>query len=331
MPARITVKAELQSLLNKSQALTDANRLQQLEAERRRREELAQLGIKRRKAQEEARRRQGLEDPVGRNKRTAAMGTPTVTVTGVWGGRTQEETGLPYPDDFAATIEVRSADFTELLTQSLGNVRPPVISGVFFDYKEIALAFPMPEGDQCIVCYAVVPNLTLSTWDPALSGYEIAANHPLQEHWYLVGTSSVTAIDPLDFPLYDAAFYGTSDPDAPATLTPEAADQYVLRLGAQSFLKSPIGAEGFVSAIFTPLSYGARRLFSGDPYSTVEALAGTSKFNRSIIPKNSRANFTIPEESLTEGYGLTLVWNAGEPDLCASELALMGYSPLPPP
>ena len=81
MPARITVKAELQSLLNKSQALTDANRLQQLEAERRRREELAQLASKRRKAQEEARRRQELEDPVGRNKRTAAMGQRrTITV-----------------------------------------------------------------------------------------------------------------------------------------------------------------------------------------------------------------------------------------------------------
>jgi hypothetical protein len=84
MPARITVRAELQSLLNKSQALTDANRLQQLEAERRRREELAQLASKRRKAQEEARRRQELEDPVGRNKRTAAMGAPTAPVMCFW-------------------------------------------------------------------------------------------------------------------------------------------------------------------------------------------------------------------------------------------------------
>jgi hypothetical protein len=81
MPARITVKAELQSLLNKSQALTDANRLQQLETERRRREEVAQLAAKRRKEQEEARRRKEPEDRAGRNRRTAAMGQlRTVTV-----------------------------------------------------------------------------------------------------------------------------------------------------------------------------------------------------------------------------------------------------------
>jgi hypothetical protein len=74
MPARITVRAELQSLLSKSQALTDANRLAQLDAERRRREELAQLAAKRRQADEEATRRKQLEDPVGRNRLTAAMG-----------------------------------------------------------------------------------------------------------------------------------------------------------------------------------------------------------------------------------------------------------------
>lgn len=76
MPARITVRAELQSLLNKSQALTDANRLAQLDAERRRREELAQLAAKREKVRVEATRRKQIEDPAGRTRRTAAMGQP---------------------------------------------------------------------------------------------------------------------------------------------------------------------------------------------------------------------------------------------------------------
>jgi hypothetical protein len=74
MPARITIKAELQNLLNKAQALTDANRLSQLEGERRRRAEREQLAAKKVKAEEEERRRRALDDPTMRNIRTAAMG-----------------------------------------------------------------------------------------------------------------------------------------------------------------------------------------------------------------------------------------------------------------
>jgi hypothetical protein len=72
MPARITVRAELQSLLSKSQELTDANRLSQLRKEADRREDLKRLAAK--KAKEEATRKKPLQDPVGRNIRTAAMG-----------------------------------------------------------------------------------------------------------------------------------------------------------------------------------------------------------------------------------------------------------------
>jgi len=74
MPARITIKAELQNLLNKAQALTDANRLSQLEGERRRRAEREQLAAKKVKTEEEERRRRALDDPTMRNIRTAAMG-----------------------------------------------------------------------------------------------------------------------------------------------------------------------------------------------------------------------------------------------------------------
>ena len=74
MPARITIKAELQNLLNKAQALTDANRLSQLEGERRRRAEREQLAAKKVKAEEEERRRRAPDDPTMRNIRTAAMG-----------------------------------------------------------------------------------------------------------------------------------------------------------------------------------------------------------------------------------------------------------------
>lgn len=74
MPARITIKAELENLLNKAQALTDANRLSQLEGERRRRAEREQLAAKKVKAEEEERRQRALDDPTMRNIRTAAMG-----------------------------------------------------------------------------------------------------------------------------------------------------------------------------------------------------------------------------------------------------------------
>ena len=72
MPAKITVRAELASLLAKSQELTDANRQSQLKKEADRRED--QKRLKAKKANEDAARRKPLEDPVGRNIFTAAAG-----------------------------------------------------------------------------------------------------------------------------------------------------------------------------------------------------------------------------------------------------------------
>jgi hypothetical protein len=74
MPARITVRAELQNLLDKSQALTDANRLQQLEKDRLRRAEREQLAKKRAKVDADRLRKRNQQDPVGRYLRPAAMG-----------------------------------------------------------------------------------------------------------------------------------------------------------------------------------------------------------------------------------------------------------------
>jgi hypothetical protein len=79
MPARITVRAELQSLLDQSQALTDANRLKQLEAEARRRAELDQLAAKRAKQADEDTRRKQQADPTMGTRRTAAMGQQATT------------------------------------------------------------------------------------------------------------------------------------------------------------------------------------------------------------------------------------------------------------
>ena len=76
MPAKITVRAELASLLAKSQELTDANRQAQRQKEADKREDKKRLAAK--KANEDAARRKPLEDPVGRNIFTAASGQPPV-------------------------------------------------------------------------------------------------------------------------------------------------------------------------------------------------------------------------------------------------------------
>lgn len=72
MPAKITVKAELANLLAKSQETTDANRQAQLRKEADRKEDRRRLKAKR--AKETAATKKSLEDPVGRNIFTAAMG-----------------------------------------------------------------------------------------------------------------------------------------------------------------------------------------------------------------------------------------------------------------
>ena len=83
MPAKITVRAELASLLAKSQELTDANRQAQLKKEADRRED--QKRLKAKKANEDAARRKPLEDPVGRNIFTAAAGgVPPLQLGSFW-------------------------------------------------------------------------------------------------------------------------------------------------------------------------------------------------------------------------------------------------------
>jgi hypothetical protein len=103
MPARITVRAELQSLLNKSQELTDANRQAQLRREADRREDRKRLAAK--KAKEDAAQKKPLEDPVGRNILTAAMGQPGVQV-----GRVFVYRSLPLNVDNSPELRVWSGD-----------------------------------------------------------------------------------------------------------------------------------------------------------------------------------------------------------------------------
>jgi hypothetical protein len=82
MPARITVKAELASLLAKAQATTDANRAAQRRAEADRQAD--RKGLEAKKANEDATRTKPLEDPVTRTNKTAAMGNRPITVGKVY-------------------------------------------------------------------------------------------------------------------------------------------------------------------------------------------------------------------------------------------------------
>ncbi len=108
MPSRISVRAELQNLLDKSQALTDANRQKQLEAERRRRAEREQLARKRAKVDEDRLRKKQLEAPVVRSLRPAAMGQLFTGLGIAWISTESEEYNLQ-PDGFSIYYRVKVA------------------------------------------------------------------------------------------------------------------------------------------------------------------------------------------------------------------------------
>jgi hypothetical protein len=160
MPARITVRAELQSLLNKSQALTDANRLAQLDAERKRREELAQLAAKRRKAEEAATRRKQQEDPVGRNRLTAAMGQRSgvgiAWISNNFGTGTFAFQGKIASGNGQAVV-LHSYDYFQPEPTGSSNIQ--VFSGA-----AIVTIFPAPSG--LLVILSVVELFDISFPDP---------------------------------------------------------------------------------------------------------------------------------------------------------------------
>jgi hypothetical protein len=110
MPARITVKAELASLLAKSQETTDANRRAQLKKEADARADRQRLQAK--KANEDAARKKPLEDPVGRNIFTAAMGSPPLQLGQFWWER-------PGAGGTATTLRVWSGDGTAVIETSI--------------------------------------------------------------------------------------------------------------------------------------------------------------------------------------------------------------------
>ncbi len=115
MPARITIRAELATLLAKAQAATDANRQAQ-----RQREADVQADRKRleaKKAKEEAARKKALEDPVGRQIRTAAMGSPS--------------SGASFPGFYAF-----NSNSTKTVVKVRSGVKALAASGIFEEVQD---------------------------------------------------------------------------------------------------------------------------------------------------------------------------------------------------
>ena len=129
MPARITVTAQLESLLNQSKAVTDANRRKLLAAEANRRADRERLGAK--QALEEDADRKRIEDPTGRNIYLAAGGTPGYAVAYGFLG-----TGPGGP----GTVYVLKAGDGTTSDQFTGPSLPPFVPippppGAFTDYS----------------------------------------------------------------------------------------------------------------------------------------------------------------------------------------------------
>jgi hypothetical protein len=185
MPARITVKAELQSLLNKSQALTDANRLAQLDAERRRREELAQLAAKRQKEQEEATRRKQIEDPVGRVRLTAAMGQRKKQGLGILWYSFARALAFDSSDNYSYALQFKVASGNGLVVETFDVTHTFTLTG------DPIPATPEASGQQ------VEPLLYIQFFPAASGGVLVTLD--VREGWafdWPERTSGTTAITP---------------------------------------------------------------------------------------------------------------------------------------
>ncbi len=153
MPSRISVRAELQNLLDKSQALTDANRLQQLEAERRRRAEREQLARKRAKVDEDRLRKKQLEAPVVRSLRPAAMGQLFTGLGIAWISTESEEYNI-LPDGFSIYYRVKVAsgngqavvDYEFDYVNPTGTLIPNVPNQLAYSGFGTFTTFPAPKG-----------------------------------------------------------------------------------------------------------------------------------------------------------------------------------------
>jgi hypothetical protein len=285
------------------------------------------------------------DEPAAYPSRQAEAGN-LVTAGAFWIGGSQTSTGFFAPYQTTGALVVRSGDFTASITEDLGYTGAISIPGVGdFGFRNVFTAFPLAGSGSAIVMYAKVPTADLALADagdyavfeslsggapPPPGGFD-PDDFALKQFWFLVTRTTVERIADLTYPLYERAYYQTEDDILPP-FDPEP-NEYLTR----EFNTAANPLEGVsqeindaFSGILTPVSYGVRRLFNGDPYSTVAAFPGHASLNTQPLADRIRIAYPItlaPEEF--EGFNLYACWDANQPGLCTSELAAMGYPPPP--
>jgi hypothetical protein len=340
MPARITVKAELQSLLNKSQALTDANRLAQLNAEQRRREEVAQLAARERNARVAAARKKQEEDPTMRSRRTAAagqrqdeffigrgfldFGINALTGEGiyiVWSGNGLASASLVSPEPlFSGITGVWPAGkdayvFTAFGLTSGGSQ----VSYAFFANHTTAKQITAPPGLQTY-------NLTYA---PLLIGFNPVL-YP-QDDRIAVGS------DPTPFFSFDLVF----PPSIPAP-TPENATNYTYwrsvyavaapNLKSLAVLDNRLLLSGAGDVPYThiinPLGYQWQGPDPADPFTPVPFTDQLWKAVR-IVSAGTAEVPQVPSPFPSAGFYAQpfVFWDWGAPAWCRAQLLALGFAP----
>ncbi len=246
--------------------------------------------------------------------------------------------------DGSSTYIIRSGDFSAAITEDISlPFVPGSIPGLGqFDFREVRTAFPLAGSTAAVCLYARVPSpdlaaMSLATYtelvDSALmppwpGGYNLATV-AAKQFWHLATRSTVARITDLSFPLESKAYY-----TFPYAINPpfnEAEQAYIAReFNTVSNPITNVSAEinASFSGILTPVSYGVRRLFDGQPFSTMQAFPGHDSFNVSPLGDTLAIAYPItltPEQF--EGYNLYAYWDANQPALCTSEAAVMGYPP----
>ncbi len=341
MTTRITIRAELATLLAKAQATTDANRQAQRQREEDKKADRKRLEAK--KAKEEEAKKKALEDPVGRSIKTAAAGgKPDAQVGAFFFGSDADggegiATGLPFPNERQYKLKVRAANFTGEASIEFFVPEPPSLFPFSLGYfPALFIAFPIAGSLTFIVLVAYEPLPDNSVVNPVDVGFDLTIYYTRREFWFLVTETTVEAIAPLNFPIANRVRFQTiydSEIVPPLDLPPES---NYMSTSPNVFAEAPASLppllEGFVNGVFVPTSYGIRRLFQGEPFVNVSSFPGHANYSR--VPIITRPRLKVPlnaslDPASYEGYNLYYVWDGGQPALCTDELAAMGYLPTP--
>jgi hypothetical protein len=301
MPARITAKAELASLLAKSQETTDANRQAQLRREANVRADRQRLQAK--AAKEAAARKRALPEPVGRNIFTAAMGQPLGGVGVLWyslGFAVADNSdsvlfGDPVLNKIVLQLKVASAngqsiqvydlthEWTRFNVPGVSSPSPPDPSGQQLSPILLSQFFPAP-GGQALITFDVREGWSFG-WAENPFGTTAKTPGDLIGRWgavsgatacNVVSVSSANASN--SFSLYNTGFYPdfNDEGDEPWSSRSESSNVEILNTSSENY-----------PSAYSPIAYAQNTVWGTEP---TTGAAATSAF-AAILSDNSLPNF----------------------------------------